>query len=109
MVWFRREFWTLTGFSVSAPFPQPLPSGIEKEEQCPMPEAWDVDQGLIAQLKEQYRKERKGKKGVKSKSVRPPLLSFSPLLSIFFFFLAIRASLFLSLGLRSTISCKNYI
>uniref|UniRef100_A0A8C8HNM9 Striatin n=1 Tax=Oncorhynchus tshawytscha TaxID=74940 RepID=A0A8C8HNM9_ONCTS len=36
-----------------------------KEEQCPMPEAWDVDQGLIAQLKEQYRKERKGKKGVK--------------------------------------------
>uniref|UniRef100_A0A6Q2WRW9 Striatin N-terminal domain-containing protein n=1 Tax=Esox lucius TaxID=8010 RepID=A0A6Q2WRW9_ESOLU len=37
----------------------------EKEEQCPMPEAWDVDQGLIAQLKEQYRKERKGKKGVK--------------------------------------------
>lgn len=30
--------------------------------------AWDVDQGLIAQLKEQYRKERKGKKGVKSKS-----------------------------------------
>uniref|UniRef100_A0A674EK23 Striatin n=1 Tax=Salmo trutta TaxID=8032 RepID=A0A674EK23_SALTR len=65
LVWFRREFWTLTGFSVSAPFPQPLPSGIEKEEQCPMPEAWDVDQGLIAQLKEQYRKERKGKKGVK--------------------------------------------
>lgn len=27
-----------------------------------------MDQGLIAQLKEQYRKERKGKKGVKSKS-----------------------------------------
>uniref|UniRef100_A0A674B377 Striatin n=1 Tax=Salmo trutta TaxID=8032 RepID=A0A674B377_SALTR len=40
-------------------------SSWEKEEQCPMPEAWDVDQGLIAQLKEQYRKERKGKKGVK--------------------------------------------
>uniref|UniRef100_A0A8C7IYL7 Striatin, calmodulin binding protein n=1 Tax=Oncorhynchus kisutch TaxID=8019 RepID=A0A8C7IYL7_ONCKI len=38
---------------------------VKKEEQCPMPEAWDVDQGLIAQLKEQYRKERKGKKGVK--------------------------------------------
>ncbi|KAJ8392482.1 hypothetical protein AAFF_G00076070 [Aldrovandia affinis] len=37
----------------------------EKEEQCPMPEAWDVDQGLITKLKEQYRKERKGKKGVK--------------------------------------------
>ncbi|XP_062295004.1 striatin-like [Scomber scombrus] len=38
----------------------------EKEDQSPMGElAWDVDQGLIAQLKEQYRKERKGKKGVK--------------------------------------------
>ncbi|XP_035261249.1 striatin isoform X1 [Anguilla anguilla] len=37
----------------------------EKEEQCPMSEAWDVDQGLITKLKEQYRKERKGKKGVK--------------------------------------------
>uniref|UniRef100_A0A4W6DIH4 Striatin n=1 Tax=Lates calcarifer TaxID=8187 RepID=A0A4W6DIH4_LATCA len=38
----------------------------EKEEQSPLGElAWDVDQGLIAQLKEQYRKERKGKKGVK--------------------------------------------
>ncbi|MBN3309181.1 STRN protein, partial [Amia calva] len=38
---------------------------LEKEEQCPMPEAWDVDQGLITKLKEQYKKERKGKKGVK--------------------------------------------
>uniref|UniRef100_A0A8C9V267 Striatin, calmodulin binding protein n=1 Tax=Scleropages formosus TaxID=113540 RepID=A0A8C9V267_SCLFO len=38
---------------------------IEKDEQCPMSEAWDVDQGLITKLKEQYRKERKGKKGVK--------------------------------------------
>ncbi|KAJ8002223.1 hypothetical protein DPEC_G00177660 [Dallia pectoralis] len=37
----------------------------EKEEQCPLSEAWDVDHGLIAQLKEQYRKERRGKKGVK--------------------------------------------
>ncbi|CAJ1052790.1 striatin isoform X1 [Xyrichtys novacula] len=38
----------------------------EKEEQSPLGElAWDVDQGLIAQLKEQYKKERKGKKGVK--------------------------------------------
>uniref|UniRef100_A0A671VR03 Striatin n=1 Tax=Sparus aurata TaxID=8175 RepID=A0A671VR03_SPAAU len=38
----------------------------EKDEQSPLGElAWDVDQGLIAQLKEQYRKERKGKKGVK--------------------------------------------
>uniref|UniRef100_A0A8B9L0K1 Striatin n=1 Tax=Astyanax mexicanus TaxID=7994 RepID=A0A8B9L0K1_ASTMX len=32
----------------------------EKDRQ-----AWDVDQGLITKLKEQYRKERKGKKGVK--------------------------------------------
>ncbi|XP_041839247.1 striatin-like isoform X2 [Melanotaenia boesemani] len=38
----------------------------EKDDQSPPGElAWDVDQGLIAQLKEQYRKERKGKKGVK--------------------------------------------
>uniref|UniRef100_A0A674ELE3 Striatin n=1 Tax=Salmo trutta TaxID=8032 RepID=A0A674ELE3_SALTR len=44
----------------------------EKEEQCPMPEAWDVDQGLIAQLKEQYRKERKGKKGVKMEAMTFP-------------------------------------
>uniref|UniRef100_A0A4W5MBA5 Striatin, calmodulin binding protein n=1 Tax=Hucho hucho TaxID=62062 RepID=A0A4W5MBA5_9TELE len=66
LVWFRRKILDtdrLLGFC--PPSPQPLPSGVEKEEQCPMPEAWDVDQGLIAQLKEQYRKERKGKKGVK--------------------------------------------
>ncbi|XP_035493593.2 striatin [Scophthalmus maximus] len=38
----------------------------EKDEQSPVGElSWDVDQGLIAQLKEQYRKERKCKKGVK--------------------------------------------
>nr|XP_055145474.1 striatin-like isoform X2 [Symphalangus syndactylus] len=30
-----------------------------------MPEAWNVDQGVITKLKEQYKKERKGKKGVK--------------------------------------------
>ncbi|KAL2086622.1 hypothetical protein ACEWY4_017681 [Coilia grayii] len=36
----------------------------EKDEQSPG-EAWEVDQGLISRLKEQYRKERKGKKGVK--------------------------------------------
>ncbi|XP_048125379.1 striatin-like isoform X2 [Alosa alosa] len=36
----------------------------EKEDH-PMGEAWDVDQGLITKLKEQYRKERKGRKGVK--------------------------------------------
>lgn len=41
---------------------------IEKDEQGPISEAWDVDPGLITKLKEQYRKERKGKKGVKSKS-----------------------------------------
>ncbi|XP_058880386.1 striatin-like [Acipenser ruthenus] len=37
----------------------------EKDDQCPIPEGWDVDQGLITKLKEQYKKERKGKKGVK--------------------------------------------
>uniref|UniRef100_A0A8D3CLT9 Striatin N-terminal domain-containing protein n=1 Tax=Scophthalmus maximus TaxID=52904 RepID=A0A8D3CLT9_SCOMX len=41
-------------------------SRSEKDEQSPVGElSWDVDQGLIAQLKEQYRKERKCKKGVK--------------------------------------------
>uniref|UniRef100_A0AAQ5Y919 Striatin N-terminal domain-containing protein n=1 Tax=Amphiprion ocellaris TaxID=80972 RepID=A0AAQ5Y919_AMPOC len=50
----------------------------EKDEQGPISEAWDVDPGLITKLKEQYRKERKGKKGVKSKSCQallPPSLS----------------------------------
>lgn len=42
---------------------------VERDEQGPISEAWDVDQGLITKLKEQYRKERKGKKGAKSKSV----------------------------------------
>ncbi|CAI9542008.1 unnamed protein product [Staurois parvus] len=37
----------------------------EKEDQCPIPESWNVDQGVITKLKEQYKKERKGKKGVK--------------------------------------------
>ncbi|ROL43729.1 Striatin [Anabarilius grahami] len=37
----------------------------EKEEQSPSSESWDVDEGLISKLKEQYKKERKGKKGVK--------------------------------------------
>ncbi|NXD85492.1 STRN protein, partial [Halcyon senegalensis] len=37
----------------------------EKDDQCLMPEAWNVDQGVITKLKEQYKKERKGKKGVK--------------------------------------------
>uniref|UniRef100_A0A671M1B9 Striatin n=1 Tax=Sinocyclocheilus anshuiensis TaxID=1608454 RepID=A0A671M1B9_9TELE len=39
----------------------------EKQEQSPSSESWDVDEGLISKLKEQYKKERKGKKGVKSK------------------------------------------
>ncbi|XP_019726073.1 striatin isoform X1 [Hippocampus comes] len=37
----------------------------DKDEHGPISEAWDVDPGLITKLKEQYRKERKGKKGVK--------------------------------------------
>ncbi|KAF7686961.1 striatin-like isoform X1 [Silurus meridionalis] len=37
----------------------------EKDKQRGTSESWDVDQGLITKLKEQYRKERKGKKGVK--------------------------------------------
>lgn len=49
--------------------PPSLP-GVEKEEQSPLSEAWDVDEGLISKLKEQYKKERKGKKGVKSKWAR---------------------------------------
>uniref|UniRef100_A0AAR2LSF6 Striatin n=1 Tax=Pygocentrus nattereri TaxID=42514 RepID=A0AAR2LSF6_PYGNA len=44
----------------------------DKEEQSPMSEAWDVDQGLISKLKEQYRKERKGKKGVKMEALTFP-------------------------------------
>lgn len=40
----------------------------EKDEASPLGDpVWDVDQVLIAQLKEQYKRERKGKKGVKSK------------------------------------------
>lgn len=48
---------------------------VEKDEQGPISEAWDVDPVLITKLKEQYKKERKGKKGVKSKSyeaLEPP-------------------------------------
>uniref|UniRef100_A0A667ZLQ5 Striatin n=1 Tax=Myripristis murdjan TaxID=586833 RepID=A0A667ZLQ5_9TELE len=44
----------------------------EKDEQGPISEAWDVDQGLITKLKEQYRKERKGKKGVKIEALTFP-------------------------------------
>uniref|UniRef100_A0AAQ5YPW9 Striatin n=1 Tax=Amphiprion ocellaris TaxID=80972 RepID=A0AAQ5YPW9_AMPOC len=67
----------------------------EKEDQPPLGDlAWDVDQGLIAQLKEQYRKERKGKKGVKSKS---SLLSFNYLPTL------IKAATFLPLAGKSFI------
>uniref|UniRef100_A0A9J8ABL5 Striatin n=1 Tax=Cyprinus carpio carpio TaxID=630221 RepID=A0A9J8ABL5_CYPCA len=48
----------------------------EKDEQSPSSESWDVDEGLISKLKEQYKKERKGKKGVKSKWDRNLSLCF---------------------------------
>lgn len=84
---------TLTGFPTPTP---PPPRPVEKEEQTPLGElAWDVDQGLIAQLKEQYRKERKGKKGVKSKS---QACGPSPLLALFppsFCFLSIIVNIFI--------------
>ena len=38
---------------------------IEKKDLSPT-EEWGVDQQLISKLKEQYKKERKGKKGVQS-------------------------------------------
>ncbi|KAH0514044.1 Striatin-3 [Microtus ochrogaster] len=37
----------------------------DKDDLSPTAEVWDVDQVLISKLKEQYKKERKGKKGVK--------------------------------------------
>lgn len=40
---------------------------VDKDDLSPTAEVWAVDQGLISKLKEQYKKERKGKKGVKSK------------------------------------------
>ncbi|XP_060922660.1 striatin [Limanda limanda] len=41
-------------------------SGEWEKEACPPGDlSWEVDQALIAQLKEQYKKERKGKKGIK--------------------------------------------
>uniref|UniRef100_A0A8D0CUG8 Striatin n=1 Tax=Sander lucioperca TaxID=283035 RepID=A0A8D0CUG8_SANLU len=50
----------------------------EKDEQGPISEAWDVDPGLITKLKEQYRKERKGKKGVKIEAMTFPPSSGKP-------------------------------
>lgn len=40
---------------------------VDKDDLSPTAEVWDVDQVLISKLKEQYKKERKGKKGAKSK------------------------------------------
>uniref|UniRef100_A0A4W3GUI9 Striatin, calmodulin binding protein 3 n=1 Tax=Callorhinchus milii TaxID=7868 RepID=A0A4W3GUI9_CALMI len=37
----------------------------DKDDLSPSSELWAVDQGLISKLKDQYTKERKGKKGVK--------------------------------------------
>nr|XP_032803415.1 striatin-3-like isoform X2 [Petromyzon marinus] len=39
--------------------------GADKEELSPSGEEWDIDHGLITKLKEQYKKERKNKKGAK--------------------------------------------
>ncbi|XP_048708345.2 striatin-3 isoform X4 [Caretta caretta] len=41
----------------------------DKDDLSPTAEVWDVDQGLISKLKEQYKKERKGKKGVKTEPI----------------------------------------
>lgn len=40
---------------------------VDKDDLSPTAEVWDVDQGLMSKLKEQYKKERKGKRGAKSK------------------------------------------
>uniref|UniRef100_A0AAX7SPI6 Striatin n=1 Tax=Astatotilapia calliptera TaxID=8154 RepID=A0AAX7SPI6_ASTCA len=73
----------LPPFSSLPSSPPPPLRPVEKEEQSPLGEmAWDVDQGLIAQLKEQYRKERKGKKGVKKPL--PLLLSIFTFHVLFF-------------------------
>ncbi|XP_078089825.1 striatin-3 isoform X1 [Mustelus asterias] len=37
----------------------------DKDDFSPSSEVWAIDKGLISKLKEQYKKERKGKKGVK--------------------------------------------
>ncbi|XP_021035380.1 striatin-3 isoform X3 [Mus caroli] len=44
----------------------------DKDDLSPTAEVWDVDQGLISKLKEQYKKERKGKKGVKPEPITFP-------------------------------------
>uniref|UniRef100_G1NID5 Striatin 3 n=1 Tax=Meleagris gallopavo TaxID=9103 RepID=G1NID5_MELGA len=45
---------------------------VDKDDLSPTAEVWDVDQGLISKLKEQYKKERKGKKGVKTEPITFP-------------------------------------
>ncbi|XP_013365837.1 PREDICTED: striatin-3 isoform X3 [Chinchilla lanigera] len=44
----------------------------DKDDLSSTAEVWDVDQGLISKLKEQYKKERKGKKGVKTEPITFP-------------------------------------
>ncbi|XP_038193721.1 striatin-3 isoform X2 [Arvicola amphibius] len=44
----------------------------DKDDLSPTAEVWDVDQVLISKLKEQYKKERKGKKGVKTEPITFP-------------------------------------
>ncbi|XP_006766076.1 PREDICTED: striatin-3 isoform X1 [Myotis davidii] len=44
----------------------------DKDDLSPTTEVWDVDQGLISKVKEQYKKERKGKKGVKTEPITFP-------------------------------------
>uniref|UniRef100_A0A8B9PV35 Striatin 3 n=1 Tax=Apteryx owenii TaxID=8824 RepID=A0A8B9PV35_APTOW len=44
----------------------------DKDDLSPTAEVWDVDQGLISKLKEQYKEERKGKKGVKTEPITFP-------------------------------------
>ena len=51
-------------------------SFTEKKDLSPS-EEWGVDEKLISKLKEQYRKERKGKKGIQSMNGRSCLHFFS--------------------------------
>nr|XP_042116568.1 striatin-3 isoform X3 [Peromyscus maniculatus bairdii] len=44
----------------------------DKDDLSPTAEVWDVDQVLISKLKEQYKKERKGKKGAKTEPITFP-------------------------------------
>ncbi|XP_032763606.1 striatin-3 isoform X3 [Rattus rattus] len=44
----------------------------DKDDLSPTAEVWDVDQGLMSKLKEQYKKERKGKRGAKTEPITFP-------------------------------------